>query len=211
VPAHPVARSLLHEALKLGVAGIAAPSANRFGRVSATRAAHVEQEFGTALWVLDGGECSGGIESAIVDCSAAQPSLLRPGLLARARIEAALGQALRERDAQSPRASGTLASHYAPDAKVRLMPQRQLRDAVAILADHPSPLKLAVYSRSGVPKGCGIDHRRMPEQAAEAAHELFAVLREFDARGAQLIWIEQPPPSAEWEAVLDRLQRAAAA
>ena len=89
------------------MAGIAAPSANRFGRVSATRAAHVEQEFGAALWVLDGGECPGGIESAIVDCTAAQPTLLRPGLLARAQIEAALGQALREPDALSPRASGT--------------------------------------------------------------------------------------------------------
>jgi L-threonylcarbamoyladenylate synthase len=211
VPAHPLAQALLHEALKLGVAGVAAPSANRFGRVSATRAAHVEQEFGAALWVLDGGECPGGIESAIVDCSAAQPTLLRPGLLARAQIETALGQALREPDALSPRASGTLASHYAPDAKLRLMPLRQLREALAILADHPSPLKLAVYSRSVVPKGRDIQHRRMPDNAAEAAHELFAVLREFDARGAQLIWIEQPPPSAEWEAVLDRLRRAAAA
>lgn len=211
VPAHPVARSLLHEALKLGVAGIAAPSANRFGRVSATQAAHVEQEFGAALWVLDGGECPGGIESAIVDCTAAQPTLLRPGLLARAQIEAALGQALREPDAQSPRASGTLASHYAPNAKVRLMPQRQMREALAILAGHPSALKLAVYSRCAVPTGCGIEHRRMPDKPAEAAHELFAVLREFDAHGMQLIWIEQPPASADWEGVLDRLQRAAAA
>jgi 5-(carboxyamino)imidazole ribonucleotide synthase len=155
--------------------------------------------------VLDGGECPGGIESAIVDYRGAA-ALLRPDCW-RAQIEAALGQALREPDAiatreqQQPRAAPNAA---AADA-------HQLREAVAILADHSSSLKLAVYSRSDMPKGRGIEHRRMPDNAAEAAHELFAVLREFDAQGAQLIWIEQPPPSTEWEGVLDRLQRAAAA
>jgi L-threonylcarbamoyladenylate synthase len=211
VPAHPVAQALLREALALGVPGIAAPSANRFGRVSATQAAHVVQEFGPGLSVLDGGECPGGIESAIVDCSASEPALLRPGLLPRARIEAVLGAPLRERDAASPRTSGSLRSHYAPAARLRLMSAQQLRDALEVLGPRAGSLKLAVYSRTALRHGRGIAWRRMPEQAAAAAHELFAALREFDAQGVQLIWVEQPPGDAAWEGVRDRLARAAAA
>ncbi len=211
VPAHPLAQALLHEARRLGVPGVAAPSANRFGRVSATCAAHVMQEFGPELKVLDGGECPGGIESAIVDCSAAQPALLRPGLLSRARIEAALGARLGERDAQSPQVSGSLRSHYAPAAKLRLMSPQQLRDALELLGPDASKLGLAVYSRARLPVGRGVEQRRMPDDPAAAAHELFAALREFDARGARLIWVEQPPDGADWEGVRDRLTRAAAA
>lgn len=210
VPAHPLAQALLREALRLGVPGLAAPSANRFGRISATTAAHVVQEFGPGLKVLDGGDCPGGIESTIVDCSGAEPALLRPGLLPRARLEAALGVPLRGRDAQSPRASGGLRSHYAPEARLRLMSGQQLRDALELLGPQAGSLKLAVYSRTALRPGRGVDYRRMPEQAAAAAHELFAVLREFDARGARLIWVEQPPASADWEGVCDRLARAAA-
>ncbi|HOM15386.1 MAG TPA: L-threonylcarbamoyladenylate synthase [Rubrivivax sp.] len=213
VPAHALARALLREALKLGVPGVAAPSANRFGRVSATRAAHVVQEFGAELKVLDGGECPGGIESAIVDCSGrsgSAPALLRPGLLPRAQIEAVLGAPLRERDDASPRASGSLQSHYAPAAKLRLMSTQQLRDALELLGPQASKLGLAVYSRARLHAGRGVEHRSMPDDPAAAAHELFAALREFDARGAKLIWVEQPPDGADWEGVRDRLQRAAA-
>jgi L-threonylcarbamoyladenylate synthase len=210
VPAHPVAQALLREAHRLGIPGVAAPSANRFGKVSATTAAHVLQEFGPELNVLDGGECPGGIESAIVDCSGAQPTLLRPGLLQRAQIEAVLGAPLRERDAQSPRASGSLRSHYAPSAKLRLMSAQQLRDALELLGPQALNLKLAVYSRARLRAGRGVEHRLMPDDAVGAAHELFAALREFDARGVKLIWVEQPPESAEWEGVRDRLVRAAA-
>ena len=210
VPAHPVARSLLAEALRLGVSGVAAPSANRFGRVSATTAAHVLQEFGPELKVLDGGECPGGIESAIVDCTALPPALLRPGLLQRAQIEAVLGAPLRERDAQSPRVSGSLHSHYAPNAKLRLMSTQQLRDALELLGPQALNLKLAVYSRARLCAGRGVEHRLMPDDPAAAAHELFAALREFDARGVQLIWVEQLPDSPDWEGVRDRLMRAAA-
>jgi L-threonylcarbamoyladenylate synthase len=210
VPAHPVAQALLYVAHRLGVPGVAAPSANRFGRVSATSAAHVLQEFGAELKVLDGGECPGGIESAIVDCSSGEPTLLRPGLLQRAQIESVLGTPLGERDAQSPRASGSLRSHYAPSAKLRLMSTQQLRDALELLGPQALNLKLAVYSRARLRAGRGVEHRLMPDDPAAAAHELFATLREFDARGAQLIWVEQPPDSAEWEGVRDRLMRAAA-
>jgi len=210
VPAHPVAQALLREAHRLGVPGVAAPSANRFGRVSATTAAHVLQEFGPELKVLDGGECPGGIESAIVDCSGAQPALLRPGLLQRARIETVLGVPLRERDALSPRVSGSLPSHYAPSAKLRLMSAQQLRDALELLGPQALNLKLAVYSRARLRAGRGVECRLMPDDPSAAAHELFAVLREFDAQGVQLIWVEQPPDEAEWEGVNDRLTRAAA-
>jgi L-threonylcarbamoyladenylate synthase len=210
VPAHPVARTMLAEALRLGVPGVAAPSANRFGRVSATTATHVLQEFGPGLKVLDGGECPGGIESAIVDCTAVPPALLRPGLLQRTQIEAVLGTALRERDPRSPRASGSLASHYAPSARLRLMSAQQLRDALEVLGPEAASLKLAVYSRSRLRVGWGIEHRLMPDDPAAAAHELFAALREFDARDVQLIWVEQPPETPDWEGVRDRLSRAAA-
>jgi L-threonylcarbamoyladenylate synthase len=210
VPAHPVAQALLRAAYGLGVAGVAAPSANRFGRVSATTAAHVAHELGLDVPVLDGGECPGGIESAIVDCCGANAVLLRPGLLQRAQIEAVLGMALQQPDVRSPRASGMLRAHYAPKAKVRLMAQHELHSALEMLAQHGSGLKLAVYSRCAIGAGHGVEVRRMPDNAAAAAHELFAVLREFDTHGAQLIWIEQPPAAAEWEGVRDRLQRAAA-
>jgi L-threonylcarbamoyladenylate synthase len=210
-PAHPVARSLLAAAAGLGVAGVAAPSANRFGRVSPTSAAHVVGEFGDRLDVLDGGACPVGIESAIVDCTREPPALLRPGVLDRDAIAAALGTPLGERDAASPRASGTLEAHYAPNAQVRLMDGAMLRTALSMLASksvHP----VAVYSRtfSAEPRtACA--SRRMPDDPVAAARELFAALRELDASGARLIWVETPPDTPAWEGVKDRLQRAAAA
>jgi L-threonylcarbamoyladenylate synthase len=209
-PSHPVARALLAAAHARGVPGVAAPSANRFGRTSPTRAAHVVDEFGDTLAVLDGGDADLGIESSIVDCSRGHPVLLRPGMLARARIEAVAGEPLRAVDAGAPRAPGMLAAHYAPNAKLRLMPTAMLHTALQVLGERP--LKLAVYSR-GPPPGAarGVLHRRMPAQAAAAAHELFSVLRELDAEGAQLIWVEEPPPEPEWDGVRDRLWRAAAA
>ena len=208
-PAHPVAKALLTAARGLGVAGVAAPSANRFGRISPTRAAHVVEAFGDALWVLDGGACRVGIESAIVDCSRGRPVLLRPGVLTRAQIEAAAGEPLHEPDAEAPRASGTLAAHYAPQAKLRLMPSATLDTALRLLGDRPP--RLAVYSRSlPAHAGQGVLHRRMPSRPEAAAHELFQVLRELDAEGVPLIWVEEPPPAVEWDGVRDRLKRAAA-
>ena len=208
-PSHPVAHALLAAAQRHGVAGVAAPSANRFGRISPTLAAHVVGEFGDALTVLDGGACELGIESSIVDCTRGHPVLLRPGVLTRALIEAAAGEPLLAPDADAPRASGTLAAHYAPNAKLRLMSQQMLTSALQLLGDQPT--KLAVYSRS-VPLGAatGVRHRRMPALPGQAAHELFSVLRELDAEGAQLIWVEEPPAGPEWDGVRDRLLRAAA-
>jgi L-threonylcarbamoyladenylate synthase len=208
-PAQPVAHALLVAARRLGVAGIAAPSANRFGRVSPTSAEHVVDEFGDDLLVLDGGVCRIGIESTIVDCSRPHPMLLRPGILTRARIEAAAGERLLDLDDSAPQAPGTLEAHYAPRAKVRLMATSMLHTALQMLG--AVPMKLAVYSRS-VPSGMapGLCHRRMPARPEPAAYELFSVLRELDAEGVQLIWVEDPPPGPEWDGVRDRLTRAAA-
>jgi L-threonylcarbamoyladenylate synthase len=208
-PSHPIAQRLLRAAAQRGVAGVAAPSANRFGRISPTRAQHVVEEFGADLLVLDGGPCQDGIESTIVDCSRGHPVLLRPGTLTLAQLEAAAGEAVRERDSAAPRASGTLEAHYAPRAKLRLMDAGALRAALQVLGR--PPMKLAVYSRT-VPKSAapGASHRVMPMQAAQAANELFTTLRELDAEGAHLIWVEEPPATPEWAGVRDRLQRAAA-
>ncbi|MEY3873059.1 MAG: hypothetical protein RLZZ296_2054 [Pseudomonadota bacterium] len=208
-PSHPVAQALL-KACRTGVAG---PSANRFGRVSPTTAAHVADELGDALFVLDGGPCDVGIESTIVDCTRGQPVLLRPGVLTRAELEAACGQPVLDNQAltsNAPRASGTLASHYAPNAKVRLMDKTELQAALA--AVEPSQ-RIAVYAYS-IP---GIDaisaasvlYRAMPLQASQVAHELFAVLRDFDAQGVAQIWVEALPAATEWDGVRDRLTRAA--
>ncbi|MEO8155881.1 MAG: L-threonylcarbamoyladenylate synthase [Rhizobacter sp.] len=213
-PRHPVAQALLREASALGVKGVAAPSANRFGRISPTQARHVVDELGDELLVLDGGACQGGIESSIVDCSRGHPVLLRPGVLSRTRLEAVAGEPLLNRDDGAPRASGTLEAHYAPRAKLRLMPAAMLRAALKMLDNSPkaSPLKLAVYSRT-VPRSAapGALYRPMPAEPAPAAHELFSILRELDDQGAHLIWVEEPPATPEWDGVRDRLQRAAAA
>jgi L-threonylcarbamoyladenylate synthase len=211
-PSHPVALAFL-QACDTGVAG---PSANRFGRVSPTTAQHVQQEFGDSLLVLDGGPCDVGIESSIVDCTRGRPVLLRPGILTRAQLEAACGEAVLGKDefeqealGNAPRASGTLEAHYAPDAKVRLMDAGPIQTALDLLGADAA--HIAVYARSIVRiKSDKVLYRRMPDDALATAQQLFAVLRDFDAKGIKLIWIENPPPDAEWDGVRDRLGRAAA-
>jgi L-threonylcarbamoyladenylate synthase len=206
-PAHPMAQALLRAAAALGVAGVAGPSANRFGHVSPTQAAHVVQEFGDALWVLDGGDCALGIESTIIDLSRGVPTLLRPGVLTRAAIEAVLGQPLRAADARSPRAPGMLTSHYAPSARLRLLTPH----ALAAALQHPDrlPAGLVVYARRAAAGLPGLPWLSMPDDPAAVAHDLFAVLRRFDAEGRAEIWVEQPPDLPDWEGVNDRLRRAA--
>jgi L-threonylcarbamoyladenylate synthase len=211
-PSHPVAQALLVAARAHGVLGVAAPSANRFGRVSPTTAAHVAEEFAELpdeqLLILDGGACPVGIESTIVDCSRGVPVLLRPGMVTPAEIEAVCGQPLRARDEAAPRASGTLASHYAPTARVRLMSGEQIQAALDVLGQDAK--HIAVYTRSTQRAARAVLQRRMPTDAAACAKELFAVLRALDATGVKLIWVETPPEGADWDGVRDRLQRAAA-
>lgn len=213
-PSHPVAHALLEACAVLlpPVPGLAAPSANKFGRVSPTTAAHVEAEFDGMVPVLDGGPCEVGIESSIVDCTRGVPVLLRPGILTRAQLEAACGEPLRlpeELDGAAPRASGTLESHYAPHARVRLMDAAALQTALDVLGADAAGI--AIYSRVILQTRSGqVLRRRMPDDAQETARQLFAVLREFDAQGVRLIWVETPPPAPEWDGVRDRLQRASA-
>jgi len=208
-PAHPVAQALL----KACATGVAAPSANRFGRVSPTTARHVADEFGDDLLVLDGGACEVGIESSIVDCTRGRPVLLRPGVFTRMQLEAACGEPVLSNDelldAAAPRASGTLESHYAPTAKVRLMDAAAIQAALDLLGTDAA--HIAVYARSIVRiTSDKVMYRRMPDDALATAQQLFAVLRGFDAQGVKLIWIEHPPPGPEWDGVRDRLGRAAA-
>lgn len=206
-PAHPLFHEVLAESRRLGVRGLAAPSANRFGRVSPTTAAHVSQEFEGAVPVLDGGPCAVGIESTIVDCTREEPVLLRPGQLDAAQLEALLGRPLRAPDAQAPRASGTLAAHYAPRARLRLLGSAALQAALA----GELPTGLAVYCRAPAP-AAAVAWAEMAAQPDRAAQALFATLRRLDDEGATEIWVEAPPADdPRWAGVLDRLQRAAAA
>ena len=240
-PSHPVAQALLQACLDMGVTGVSAPSANRFGRVSPTTAAHVQSELGLDLLVLDGGDCPVGIESTLVDCTRGQPVLLRPGHITRTQIEAACGRKVLSPDdpqatlgQAAPRASGTLESHYAPRAKVRLMSAQDIAQKLQALgphannlgvwsAEHPDAVQgagagvgagvgsglWADLGQSG-DLGAGVVWRAQPSQAEQAAHDLFSVLRDLDARGVQQIWVQLPPDTPEWEGVRDRLQRAAA-
>jgi L-threonylcarbamoyladenylate synthase len=213
-PAHPVAHALLLACRALGVHGLAAPSANQFGRVSPTTAAHVQGEFGADLLILDGGSCTVGIESTIIDCTRGAPVLLRPGAITREQVQAACGVPLLDKAAlaaPAPRASGTLESHYAPRAKVRLMDAAALQAALDLLGAEAATLPLAVYARAALKlPAAQVLLRRMPADAVAAAQQLFAALRELDAQGVALIWVETPPATPEWEGVRDRLQRAAA-
>ena len=209
VPNHPLALQLLRE---FG-GGVAAPSANRFGRVSPTTAAHVRDELGAAVsMILDGGPCAVGIESTIVDLSSDdRVRILRPGMLDAAAIAAVLGYppALGA-ERSSPRVSGALETHYAPATEVQLVAAadflQTLRAAlaagrrVAVLAD-PQLLR----NHPGI--AC---HPASPDPA-RFAHELYAGLRELDALGGDLILVAAPPEEEAWRAVNDRLRRAAAA
>jgi len=195
VPAHPLAANLLH---RFGRA-VAAPSANRFGRISPTRAEHVRAEFGAAVpIVLDGGPCEVGIESTIVDCSGAQPRILRPGMLGAAAIEAVTGP-LAQADASAPKVSGTLEKHYAPRAPLRLVPRE------ALSANGQPFRALALNTLPG-----GVQGVALPADPAAYARRLYAVLRMLDGDDGSEIRVEQPPMAPAWTAVWDRLRRAAA-
>ena len=135
--------------------------------------------------------------------------LLRPGVLTRAQLEAACGQPVLDKDAvqaigNTPRASGTLESHYAPNAKVRLMDASALQTALDQLGTDAA--HIAVYARTILRiQSPNVLYRRMPDDALVTAQQLFSVLRSFDARGARLIWVESLPVDTEWDGVRDRL------
>jgi len=199
VPAHPVAQELL----KAFGGGIAAPSANCFGAISATTAAHVRADLGAdAEVVLDGGPSEVGIESTIVDLSGEGAVLLRPGRISRLELEQVLGALVQEKRVDSPRHSGGLERHYAPKTPARLVPPHELDREIARLRD-----KVAVLAFSRPDER--VDYwLRMPREPLGYAQRLYAALRELDDAGCESILIEAPPETPEWAGVRDRLVRA---
>lgn len=206
VPAHRVAQALI---AAFGGA-IAAPSANRYGRVSATSAEHVRSEFADSVQcVLDGGAPDVGIESTIIDMSGEVPALLRPGIITASELEQILGQPLGAAGATSPRASGMLAKHYAPQTPLMLMEPDLLLELAGSMTRQGH--KVAVLARSArQPLLDRMTWVAAPTNAAGYAHDLYANLRVLDCAGCSAILVEEPPLAPEWNAVRDRLLRAAA-
>jgi L-threonylcarbamoyladenylate synthase len=213
VPGHPVALELLRRfaRAKPGPAGIAAPSANRFGRISPTTAAHVAEELGASVpLILDGGPCKVGIESTIVDCSRGEPVVLRPGHIAPVHLEAVLGRCpIIETASGAPRVSGSLAAHYAPQTPMRLVASQRLLDFLN--AQRHKGDRCGVIGHSQPPQA-GMPHlwRMLPADPVGYAHDLYAALREMDQAGVSLIAVEALPEDPAWAAVADRLRRAVA-
>jgi L-threonylcarbamoyladenylate synthase len=231
-PAHPVAQALLLEFAKLGSGIVAAPSANRFGHVSPTSAQHVRDEFGAAIGesihLLDGGKCEVGIESTILDLSRDVPVLLRPGAISREALFETIGvmPLSREEDnartrskTAAPRVSGALAAHYAPRTPLKLIAAGMLQAAVDEMLDGGK--RVAVLAFKAKPKikpspvGVGIRNARplvwiaADVDASAYARDLYAHLRTLDAAGTAVIFVEAPPDASAWDAVNDRLGRAA--
>jgi L-threonylcarbamoyladenylate synthase len=204
VPSHPVAQELL----RAFGGPLAAPSANRFGRVSATRATHVLDELsGRVDWILDGGECAVGLESTIVDLSGQRPAILRPGAVSKEQIEAVLQSPLSS-PTHTPRVSGSLPSHYAPRATVEVgSPQRLWARAQELAAAEthfawlgPSPPPHTLSRMVFV---------AVPERAEDYAHALYELLREVDRLGCDVALVVLPPEQGLGVAIADRLCRAA--
>lgn len=222
-PSHPIAQELLRRfaALKGGQGGVAAPSANKFGQVSPTQAAHVRNEFPeldeARLLVLEGGPSQVGIESTIVDLSRLDegvgPVLLRPGHITAEDLAAVLGVTPASPDVGAPRVSGSLKAHYAPRTPLLLVSRERME---ALLADaRARGERLAVAAFAPLPEMAAryaeMSWQQCPRDSAEYARRLYAVLRELDEGGHDCIVLEQPPFTPEWQAVNDRLGRAAAA
>jgi L-threonylcarbamoyladenylate synthase len=210
IPAHLIALSLLSA---FGH-GIAAPSANRFGRISPTRASHVVDELGDSVdCILDGGACEVGLESTIVNLSGTQPGLLRPGAITQTQLEEILGKLSTVKRGKVPRVSGSHASHYSPQTPLRLIDSGQLEQSVE--EAERSQTKIAVMSSRPRPTDAvnspwvHTDWVQMPDNHRDYGRMLFACMRELDESGCTQIFVEQPPLTAEWAAVNDRLSRAA--
>ncbi len=207
VPAHPVAQQLL---AAFG-GGIAAPSANRYGRVSPTSAAHVHAEFGARLRiVLDGGAATLGLESTIVACLEQRVLLLRPGLITRSALQQVLEAEVTDAGAQAPRAPGGLRAHYAPRTPVAIV----AADDIDARAAHDAAAGLRVGVLAQQPARVHAPQIRWIDAGADAeryAHGLYAHLRTLDASGAERLLVQEVPAGERWDAVRDRLGRAAAA
>ena len=213
IPGHPVALSLLRafaesrrQAGKTG-GGLAAPSANRFGRISPTVARHVADELGDAVsLILDGGDCQVGIESTIVDLSRGSPVILRPGAITAEQLSLVLGEPIAVQAAVAggtPRVSGSLASHYAPRTPMQVL------DVAAIARALQGAVPVAAMVREDAGLHTQTNVVVLANHPAAYAHDFYRVLRELDSGGYAQILVQALPESASWAAVQDRLRRAA--
>ena len=220
VPAHPLALELLRAYAQAGggrhgMCGIAAPSANRFGRISPTEAAHVHEELGEAVsLIIDGGSCPVGIESTIIDLSRGDglpPRLLRPGHITPQQIASVIGvmpELPGIQAGEAPRVSGALDAHYAPLTPMRVVAGAQLPEVLRGLKTEGKCVGLLSCSEQPalVPAHA---LRRLPADPEGYARGLYAGLRELDQAGNDLIVVEAIPAGPAWAAVADRLRRAA--
>jgi L-threonylcarbamoyladenylate synthase len=218
VPSHPVAQGVMKHFHGLGGKGIAAPSANRFGRISPTRAEHVRADLGEDIaWVLEGGDADIGIESTIIDLSRQTPVILRPGHISSEAISAVLGRKVHVRSKDGPQVSGTLEAHYAPVTPMMIFEDEALpmraaeflnlgeKIAVWVSAD------LAIFLERVFGHQVPVEYLHFEVAAAEPevfAQEMYAKMREMDSLGVQRILVEALPNEPEWLAVKDRLYRA---
>lgn len=202
IPSHPIAMELLK---KFG-SGIAAPSANRFGRLSPTSVEAVKEELGKNVdLILDGGICAVGVESTIVDLSGKEIVILRPGLITAKEIASVLGKSIRSKKKNLPRVSGAFASHYAPCTPVSLVSAEHLENFLENLKKEN--ITAMVLTRNTHLSSRHFDLIRMPETAAHYAHDLYQTLRQLDKKKLQRIVIEELPGTEEWDAVRDRLEK----
>lgn len=204
VPSHPIAQELLHQLKSNGVKGLVAPSANRFGHVSPTSAAHVAADLGEYLdanrdLILDGGDCQVGVESTIVLATGSQPVILRPGAVTAADIKRITGVDVSEETTNVPRVSGALDSHYSPTAQVVLVTgsetEFESNAGFLALADIPTP--------------AGLTRLRSPATIEDYAHELYSALRAGDDQHLATIYVVPPTGDGLAQAINDRLNRAA--
>lgn len=211
-PSHPWAMALIKAFAGKHHRGLAAPSANTFGRISPTTAQHVRDDLGEKPkgkvdFILDGGECEVGVESTIINLNGEHPEILRHGAVTRKMLEEALGCAIPDGGKDSPRVSGSLKSHYAPTTKVILC-----SDIVAACEKYQNK-KIAVMAPKAnllsTPANV-IKWFDAPENASEYMHILYVRLHELDRVGADFILIQTPPTGDAWNAVQDRLSRASA-
>ena len=203
VPAHPMARELL----KTFGGGLAAPSANRFGRVSPTTAQHVDKELGDQIeLILDGGPCEVGLESTIVDLSGPVPALLRPGAITADQLREYLPDLATDPGASTTHCSGRLDSHYAPQALVEIVAGDTLEKKLQTLPDE----RVAVLSAIRPPDAANVQWLRMPDDPLAYAQKLYARLRDIDALNIARALVVLPAEAGIGQAIADRVRKAAA-
>ena len=205
VPSHPIAQELLQQLKANGVKGVVAPSANRFGHVSPTSAAHVSADLGEYLatngdLILDGGDCQVGVESTIVLATGSQPVILRPGAVTAADIKRITGVEVSEETTNAPRVSGALDSHYSPTAQVIL-----ITDASNIELESNA----GFLAMAQTPTPSGLVRLATPATIEDFAHKLYSSLRAGDDLKLQTIYVVPPSGDGLAQAINDRLNRAA--